>query len=321
MMTKKPMQLIYFPVSFFSMIMGLAGLTIATQKLESTFKIGHAVSTILAVLVLGIFMVFSALYARKFIKHRQAVINEFQHPIKLHFFPTMSISLLLLATLYLRICPVLSSMLWTLGTVLHLLFTLKIISMWMQQNHFEIIHINPSWFIPVVGNIIVPIVGVAHAPIEISWFFFSIGLIFWFILLVIFFNRAIFYPALPDKLLPTLFILIAPPALGFIAYFKLTQQLDAFAQVLYYFAIFTCLLLAVQSKLFTRIGFSLSWWAYSFPMAAITTASFLMYQQTSVQGFYLLALALYTVLILLISFIFMRTIIAIVQRKICVEAD
>ena len=42
----------------------------------------------------------------------------------------------------------------------------------------RLIRTNP-WFIPVVGNIIVPIAGVDDAPAEVSWFFFSFGLIFW----------------------------------------------------------------------------------------------------------------------------------------------
>lgn len=43
----------------------------------------------------------------------------------------------------------------------------------------------PAWFIPVVGNIIVPLAGVRFAPAEVSWFFFSIGLVFWIVLLAI----------------------------------------------------------------------------------------------------------------------------------------
>ena len=36
---------------------------------------------------------------------------------------------------------------------------------------------------------------------------------------------------LPERLLPTVFILIAPPAVGFIAYVRLTGGVDVFAQI------------------------------------------------------------------------------------------
>jgi len=87
----------------------------------------------------------------------------------------------------------LSKYLWLFGTGLHFLFTLKIISIWIHHTHFEIKHMNPAWFIPAVGNILVPISGIKHFSPEISWFSFSIGLFFWIILLVIFFNRIIFH--------------------------------------------------------------------------------------------------------------------------------
>jgi tellurite resistance protein len=117
---------------------------------------------------------------------------------------------------------------------------------------------NPAWFIPAVGNILVPIVGIIHAPAEISWFFYSIGFFFWIILLIIFFNRIIFHSPLPEKLLPTLFILIAPPAVGFVSLVKLTGEVGDFSKILYYFGLFLTLLLMFQFNIFKKIKFYLS---------------------------------------------------------------
>lgn len=68
-----------------------------------------------------------------------------------------------------------------------------------------------SW---IVGSIIIPIAGVKHGFVELSWFFFSVGLIFWLILLVIVLYRMFFHAPIAEKLMPTLFILFAPPAIG-----------------------------------------------------------------------------------------------------------
>lgn len=43
---------------------------------------------------------------------------------------------------------------------------------WIYQPHFEIHHISPAWFIPVVGNILAPVAGVTHGALQISWFYF-----------------------------------------------------------------------------------------------------------------------------------------------------
>ena len=60
--------------------------------------------------------------------------------------------------------------------------------------------------------------GVHLVSPEIFWFFFSIGLVFWLVLLAIVLYRLFFHEHLPARLAPTLFILLAPPSVGFITY-------------------------------------------------------------------------------------------------------
>jgi len=79
-----------------------------------------------------------------FLKHRKAVLGELRHPVKLSFFPTISISLLLLAVAYLSIATWLSHCLWLAGTALHLAFTLYVVNVWIHHEHFEVHHINPA---------------------------------------------------------------------------------------------------------------------------------------------------------------------------------
>lgn len=190
---------------------------------------------------------------------------------------------------------------------------------WIHHQHFEIHHINPAWFIPVVGNILVPIAGMRHGFGELSWFFFSIGLLFWLVLLTIIFYRVIFHHPLPERLVPTFFILIAPPAVGFISYVNLAGDIDGLARVLYYAALFLTLLLAAQFFRFARLKFFLSWWAYSFPLAAITVASFVMYSHTGLMMHRNAAVALLAVLSMVIVILIYNTVRAIARREICVE--
>ena len=118
-------------------------------------------------------------------------------------------------------------------------------------------------------------------------------------------------------MLPTLFILIAPPAVGFLAYLKLTGELDAFAQVLFNFALFLTLLLFSQLPRFTRLPFFISWWAYSFPLAAMSIAS-IEIGRISGHGFYQgLGLVLLGVLSLLILLLLSKTLNAARQHRIC----
>lgn len=316
---KKECKIKYFPVSFFSVILGMAGLAIASQKTETILKVPLNLSQYILIATVILFVIISLIYLIKMIKFSNEVKMEFNHPIKLSFFPTFSISLILLSIAYLSVNPVISKYLWISGTAIHFILTIIIVSILIQHNKFEIKQMNPSWLIPAVGNILVPVAGVSHFSPEISWFFFSIGFIFWIILLIIFFNRIIFHSPLPNKLLPTLFILIAPPAVGFISFVKLTGGINEFGKILYYFALFLVFLLFAQLKLFYKIKFYLSWWAYSFPIAAITIATILMFHETRVILFKYISLTLFTLLCLVISVLLIKTTISIFKREICIE--
>ncbi|MGB0466705.1 MAG: SLAC1 anion channel family protein [Pontibacterium sp.] len=274
-------KLQHFPISFFAMIMGTTGLVLAWQKAAEVLQVPALVSQVLIVCVACLFLTVSLGYVSKIMRFPETSLKEFQHPIKISFFSAFSISLLLLSVATLKISASLSLYLWILGCVMHLGFTLHVMTQWIHHAKFQIQHSTPAWFIPVVGNILVPVAGVEHGFIELSWFFFSIGLLYWIVLKTLIFNRVLFHDPLPAKLLPTLFILIAPPAVGFIAYTKLNGgEIDNFARILFYSALFLLLLLFTQFGRFRKLPFFLSWWAYSFPLAASSIAIQIMYLKT-----------------------------------------
>ncbi len=313
------MRLQHFPMAWFSTVMGMAGFTIAWTRAGTQLGAPPVIGQILLGVTVTAFAVLVLLYASKLVRFRAAVVKELGHPVKLSFFATFSIALLLLGIATLHSAPAVSQVLWGVGAVLHLLFTLYVMSVWINHTHFQIHHMNPAWFIPVVGNILVPIAGVHHASVEVSWFFFSIGLVFWLVLLTIVYYRMVFHDPLPERLVPTMFILIAPPAVGFISYLALSGGLDAFARVLYYAGLFLTLLLLSQVGRFARLKFFLSWWAYSFPMAAITIATLLMYQHTGLPFFRGLSYALLAILSAVIAVLVVRTAVGVARKEICVE--
>ncbi len=321
-----PSRLLHFPVAFFAMIMGLAGLSIAWQKAQDSFDMTLVdAAGGLRWLALVLFLLILGTYLAKLLRHRAAVAQEFGHPIHLNFFPTISVSLILLATTFAGVLPGPAAVAWIIGTALHLVLTLYVLGVWIHREHFEIHHINPAWFIPVVGNALVPILGVRLGFVEVSWFCFSIAMVLWLVLFAIIVYRILFHPPLPDRLMPTLFILIAPPAVGFIAWAALSgygQDIgpDAFGRVLYHTGLFLTLLLLTQVGRFARLHFYISWWAYSFPLAAITTATLIMFDLTGEPGFAVIGWFLLSLVTLLVLFLLWRTAYAVGRRSICVPA-
>jgi tellurite resistance protein len=313
----------HFPVAFFAMIMGLTGVSIAWDMAQDAFGMTIDMSGALRWMALALFVLILAAYLLKLILFRQAVLAELRHPIQLNFFPTISISMILLGIALLSSLPTLATVFWALGTVLQLVLTLYTISVWIHHDRFEIHHINPAWFIPVVGNVLVPIAGVPLGYGELSWFFFSIGLLFGLILFTIIIYRMLFHQPLPERLMPTFFIMIAPPAVGFVAYLELAQLSvnggpDAFARVLYYSSLFLTLLLLTQVGRFVRLSYYISWWGYSFPLAAVTIATFLMFELTGLLAFAVIGWALLSLVTLVVVFLLYRTAVAIGSRSVCV---
>ncbi|MBE3657259.1 MULTISPECIES: SLAC1 anion channel family protein [Vibrio] len=307
-------RLVHFPISMFSIVMGLSGLSIAWQKaLGTSFPVITTFSSILATTVM---LLVSALYLLKITRYPNAVIAETKHPIKINFFAAFSISLLLLSVVWHRF-ESLSYVLWGLGAVVQLSLTLLVMHSWIHHDHYRLEHANPSWFIPVVGNIIAPITGAKLGFIEISWFFFGVGIVFWLVLLTIIINRLIFHEALPARFKPMLFILLAPPSIGFVSYSSLVPELTDFSRILISVALFTAILLALNINQFRKSGFFLSSWAYSFPVAAFNVALFRYAELTlSPIGFYI-GVALLGGLTLLVLWLSFNTLKAIKAGEIC----
>jgi len=290
------------------MALGMIGFTLCVHKTEQVLLWTIHPSFYLLLLSATIFSLITILYLLKTIFFIDETKKDLSDPISVNFLPIFSICFLLLSIILLDMNASISKKIWFFGTIVHTIFTIKIISLWMHHDNFDITSINPAWFIPAVGNILIPICGIHYVSLEISWFFFSVGMIFWIVLFTIVFYRIIFHHPVVEKLLPTFFILIVPPAIGAMSYVSLTGgALDAFSRILYYFSLFVLILLSTQLKYFCKIRFHLSWWAYSFPIAAFISSSLMMYQKTGLEFFRIISLMLLAKLSVLIVFLLVRT--------------
>lgn len=311
-------RLAHFHVTFFATVMGLSGLALALHRAEIAAGSGHGASIVALAGTVLAFVVISGIYAAKALSHPAAVVGEWHHPVKLAFFPAISISLLLIATAANPVWPAAARLVWMLGAVLQGALTLAVISGWIGRRPFQPMHVSPAWFIPAVGNVVVPVAGVGLGFVELSWLFFSTGLIFWLVLLTLVMNRLIFHDPLPGRLLPTLVILIAPPAVAFLAWLQLNGGvLDAFARMLYYAALAFAAIVAVQAAGFARLPFALSWWALSFPVAALTIATFSYAALAGSAAHGIMAWGFLALLGIIVAALLARTALGIARDEIC----
>jgi tellurite resistance protein len=313
-------RLPHLPVTAFAMVMGLTGLAIAFGKFYHLQWLPKVPFDIALFLGLGVFVLLSVLYAAKFAMFPGEVAAEFNHPVRTNFFATISISLLLLSIGFHAYWPVLAVSFWWAGTILQTVLALRTMTFWVQHN-YEIRHCSPAWFIPVVGNILVPVAGVDFAPKILCYFYFAFGMFFWIALFAIVLYRIIFHPQMPAKFVPTFFILIAPPAVGFISYMRLTASWDPTAIFLLFVAYVFVALLVFMHASFRSLRFYLSWWAFTFPLAAATIASAVAFQITLEPAYKVFAFLLLVATAGVIAIVAFLTGLHACRGEICVPED
>ena len=311
-------RLKFYPIMMFAIVMGISGLTIAYQKAAEFIGFPHIIGNAMMYIALGLFAIISLIYIIKLIKYPKAVMNEWKHPVRINFFSAISISMLMLAIITRHDFHTLGAAFWYVGTALHMFMTLYTISFWINHNQ-EIGHSNPAWFIPIVGNVLVPVGGIGLASKIVLMYFFSVGVFFWIIFLSIIFNRIIFHHQLAQKFLPTLFILLAPPAVAFIAYFKLFAVVDTFATFVYSIAVFFTFMLAFMFRQFIGLKYFISWWAFIFPLAAMAIAAMVMYHKTQDVFSMYLAYTMMGVTTLMTLAVLYQTIRHMFMHEICIQ--
>ncbi|MCI6989756.1 MAG: SLAC1 anion channel family protein [Campylobacter sp.] len=301
-----------FPIMFFASTMGFAGFTIAFRRLNLMFEISNLAFLVLKYFVTTLFVIITFLYIIKICLNLEGFKKEFSHPVKINFFAAFVISLLLIATVWEY--GLVHYLFYYSGTFLLTFLTLYTISFWIK-NQIKLDNLNPAWFIPIVGNLIV--VLASNQKALYLWYYFSVGMFFYVVLFAIIFYRVVFYDALNQKFTPTYFILLAPPAIAFLGYTKLIGEYDAFSYFLLSLTLFFLFLIIFMFKNFLKLNFYLSWWAFTFPLAAITLAFF---KAANLDKFFLyMGIFSFIALSLSILIVTFFTISAIIKGKICIE--
>ena len=264
----------HLPVNLFASVMGISGLAMA-WRLAVPHGAPPVVGEALGVLALVLFAIIGTGYLAKASFHTDAVRAEFTHPVSGNFFGTVAISLLLLSAVIGPWHAGASHAVWTLGAALTLTIGYVAFSR-LVSGGLELAQIVPAWIIPGVASLDIPVTG-AHLPLpwaaELNLAGLAIGTVAAVVLYTLIVLRIATQPALPPAMKPSLAILMAPLAVGFLAYVNMNGHVDAFAAMLFWFGVFA---FAVTTPMVFRrdVPFTPTWWAISFPLAALSNAAF-----------------------------------------------
>jgi tellurite resistance protein len=266
----------YLPVGLFGSVMGLTGLSVAWHLAAEHYGAPNWISTGIGGIAIIAFVAIGTGYLVKLITATDAVRAEFKHPVAGNLFGTIPISLLLLPIILVRLNLLLAQAVWVIGAVTMTVFAWLIVSRWMSDRQ-QVAHATPAWIIPMVGMLDIPLalpllqLPGLHGVMVLG---LAVGLFFAVPLFTLIFSRLVFEAPIPDAMLPTLLILLAPFAVGYSAYVLTTGQTDIFAESLYILTLFLLtVLLGRLRNLVICCPFKMAWWAVSFPLAAAAIAS------------------------------------------------
>ncbi|KAI3774891.1 hypothetical protein L1987_49454 [Smallanthus sonchifolius] len=165
---------------------------------------------------------------------------------------------------------------------------------------------NPASQLSVLGNF----VG-ARAAAHMGWresaiIMFSLGLVHYLVLFVTLYQRLSGNSCMPAMLRPVMFLFIAVPSMGSLAWDSISGTFDSSSKMLFYLSIFLFLSLVSRPNLFKKSmkKFSVVWWAYSYPLTVLALASTEYAQEMKTTLAHLLMLIL-SGLSVLVSFVLM----------------
>jgi tellurite resistance protein len=131
--------------------------------------------------------------------------------------------------------------------------------------------VHGGWLLPTVAGGYVASLASAEVGLrELAIAAFAVGTFFWVVMFLIVFVRMIIRTPLPGPLVPTLAILAAPPALAGRAWFDITGLVISDIQLgIAALGVLAILMQLGLVALYRPLKFTLGFWSFSFPLAAL----------------------------------------------------
>lgn len=260
---------------WYATVMGLAGLGLAWHRAVPLMGAGASAAALaLDALAALVFVLLLGASALRWQRHREAWVEDLRHPVRHAFVAALPVSLLLLVTA--AVAAGLDGAgvraLWWLGALLQLLVTVWVLARWWKPAAVGAAAwavVTPALFIPIVGNVLVPLAGVPLGYEKWAAAQFGAGVLFWPVLLALLMVRVWVQGPWPERLLPANFILVAPPALIGLSLLRLGAP-PLLVWALWGMALLALLWVLPLLPRIAALPFGLAHWGMGFPLAAFT---------------------------------------------------
>ncbi|MGB9680084.1 MAG: C4-dicarboxylate ABC transporter [Thermoanaerobacteraceae bacterium] len=313
----------HFSPAWYASVMGTGGFANVIYLLSAKMSFLKPAAVALFFLNIFLFLIFIIPWIGRWFLHFDKLIEDLKHPVMSNFFVTMPVGGLILGTNFFMIgkeyfsmafIVTLSTILWIYGVALALIFGVFVTYNMMITEGIGPELTNYSWYITPVASIVVPLLGnllvkaYAAKNVELAKLinitdimFYGIGLMLFIILGSIILNRFI-TGAMPNAMTtPTFWIILGPIGVGTVSLMGIADAskvigilmaVDVFkliSMIFWGFGLWAFLLTFIITIKYIKEGgipFSLSWWAFIFPLSAYTLSAFSVFMYTKIQFIY-----------------------------------
>ncbi len=282
-MSGQPSPLKFLHPGWFSLVMGLCGLTLAWHAAGGLLgPMAKGVSVVLGLIAAVVFVCLVLSSLLRWQRHPEAVAEDLRHPVRHAFVAALPVGLLLLVAVGVALLGAdsplrpLFNTLWWLAALGQLWVTVWALGRWFAVPAPGAAPgslwpaVTPVLLIPVVGNVVVPLAGLPLGHDVWSMVQLGIGVFFWPVVFTLLVVRRLTHSPLPDRLLPSWMITLAPPSVVGVVLHQLATPLPVVAAV-WGVGLFVLLWVGTLAKRIAAQPFGIPFWALSFPLAAFTT--------------------------------------------------
>ncbi|NPA62655.1 MAG: C4-dicarboxylate ABC transporter [Methanococci archaeon] len=321
-----------FIPSWFAAVMGTGILAIDSLLYSTYFPLLKSLAFLLFYFNIIMFFIFIIPWTLRWIMFPKNAFADLKHPILSSFYPTVAVACLVLASDFIMIANnmFIGEIFWWLGVVGMLIFSTIVTFYMFKSEHIKLDHVNPGWYIPPVGLLVMAIAGSLLMPHSsgllyelitlVNYYGLGSGLFAYLALLAIVMYRFILHNPLPSALAPTIWINLGPIGAGIIAIINLVNN-SPLVSVKNPFYIFSFLfwgfglwwtIMAIIMTIYyiknLKLPYGMPWWAFIFPLGAYVASSHLIFNLFKLNIVDYIGFALYWLLLFLWTITLIKTI-------------
>jgi tellurite resistance protein len=311
---KKRLPLV--PASFFGIVLGLAGLGSTWRAAHEVWQLPSVVGEALMLAASVAWAVLVCLFGLKWLLARNQALDEALHPVQCCFVGLVGVATMLVAIAAFPYSRLVALGLFAAGAAFTFAFAIWRTGL-LWQGGRDAGATTPILYLPAVaGSFVTATVLGALGLADWGQMAFGAGLFSWLAIESVLLQRFYTAPSLPVPLRPTLGIQLAPPSVGAVAYLSVSSgHPDLFARGLIGYGLLQFLFLLRLLPWIAEQPLAPSYWAFTFGITALATASLRMVEQGDAGAIAMIAPILLVVATFVVGLIALTTLWLTVEGK------